>query len=113
MTELYATEIPLEELNVVPFPENPIQTIRIYEGPVGFNGYYVEQFLLNEEMVLEKSITLSNAPTHPNRTLVFVDGAGPTFIGLDFFVIGNRVSWDLMRLDGVLDANDRLQVVYF
>lgn len=82
-------------------------------GTPGVGGYQVEQHEIDPGQLAAKQIVLLDVPTHPSRTLVFIDGAGATFQGLDFEVSGNTVSWSGKRLDGLLDLNDRIQIVYF
>lgn len=76
-------------------------------------GYQVEQITISEEQELAKEIVLTSAPTQPLRTLFFIDGAAPTFYGLDFIVIENTLSWSSTRLDGILKEGDLVRLVYF
>ena len=78
----------------------------------GAFGYRVENFTLSAGQAASKSITLSTAPTFPTKTLLQVDGAGASFYGLDFEVSGAVVSWNGLRLDGLLESGDVVQVVF-
>lgn len=83
-------------------------------GIPGVGGYFVEQFQIDVEELTAKEVILSGNPTQPTRTLLAVDGAGGiAFYGLDFTVTGNTLSWDGTRLDGLLELNDLIQVIYF
>lgn len=93
--------------------ENGAEFQIYHSGIPGVGGYQVEQHLIDEEQLAAKEIVLTDMPTHPVRTLFFIEGAGIPFFGLDFVVVGNVVSWSGMRLDGILDLNDRVQIVYF
>lgn len=83
-------------------------------GIPGVGGYFVEQFEIDLNEASSKSVTLSNAPTQPTRTLLCVDGAGSLgFYGFDFTVDGNTLKWSGNRLDGLLEVGDLIQVIYF
>lgn len=79
----------------------------------GASGYLVEQFTLDFSDVLAKEIILTNPPTYPQYCLLQVDGAPLSFYGLDFTVSGSTLTWNGLRLDGLLEPGDVLQVVYF
>lgn len=82
-------------------------------GTPGVGGYKVEQHLVDLGQLVSKEIELSEIPTHPTMTLVQIEGAGPTFYGVDFTVSGNVLTWNSLRLDGLLGLNDRVQIIYF
>lgn len=83
-------------------------------GIPGVGGYNVEQFQIDLSELTAKEVILSSTPTHPTRTLLSVDGgAGLGFYGLDFTVSGNVLSWSGTSLDGLLELNDLIQVIYF
>lgn len=75
-------------------------------------GYAVEQFTLSLQNILDEEVVLAETPSHADRVLVQVDGAAPCFYSLDFTVNGNAVSWSGLRLAGLLEAGDLLQVIY-
>lgn len=85
----------------------------LHSGMAGIGGYEVEQHLLDLVDILNKEVTLLVTPTHPVFTLMMVDGGGPLFYGVDFTVSGNVLSWNGLRLDGVLELNDRIQIIYY
>lgn len=82
-------------------------------GSPGFGGYQTEQHLIDMTQLFDKEIILSSAPVYPERTLLLIDGAGSTFYGVDFTVTGNVLSWESLRLDGLLGLDDRVQIIYF
>lgn len=75
-------------------------------------GYTVEYFTLDISDILAKEITLADTPIKDNNTLLAVDGGGVCFYGLDFVVAGNKLNWIGLRLDGLLEPGDVLQVIY-
>lgn len=59
----------------------------------------VEHFVLNDDNVANKYVSLSGPPTEPdNVTLSVIEGAYQLY-GLDFYTEGNRVRWDSSGLD--------------
>ena len=78
----------------------------------GIGAYDVEQFTLTAMQVGTAQITLATPPAFPTKTLLQVDGAGPSFYGVDFTVTGSTLSWSGLRLEGLLEAGDLIQVVY-
>lgn len=75
-------------------------------------GYKVEYFTLDIGDILAKEITLAQTPHQEDQTLLSVDGAGSCFYGLDYAVTGNALHWTGLRLDGLLEPGDVLQVIY-
>lgn len=92
---------------------DPIKIVRIYECLPSASAYQVEQHVIDADILAQKGVVLEKTPYRPSRTLLFIDGAGATFLGVDFNVIGNVISWNGMRLDGLLELNDRIQIIYF
>jgi hypothetical protein len=78
----------------------------------GVHGYQVEIINLSPTDILNKSITLGMAPDYPERTLLQIEGAGPTIYNVDFEVVGDSLSWNGKRLDGLLDDTDIVQIIY-
>jgi hypothetical protein len=64
--------------------------------------------------ITAKQITLSNTPkTAAQVKLTPLDPAGPAQEnGVDFSVSGTTLSWNALGLDGVLEANDKIEVRY-
>ena len=78
----------------------------------GAEGYEVQQFVLTNLDIAAASVTLNQPPVFPTKTLLQVDGGGPCFYGVDFEVSGSTLSWLGLRLEALLAANDRLQVIF-
>ncbi len=83
-------------------------------GTPGIGGYQVDYYVLSSDEVAAKEVTLSGTPTHPTRTLLDItDGGGSRIYSLDFTVSGDILSWDSLRLDGILEEGDELRIVWF
>lgn len=94
---------------------NDPESLVVEVGGSGGSGgnYLVEQHLLDAGDIAAKSVTLTAAPKIANYVLLQVDGGAPAFYGLDFTVSGNTLSWNSLRLDGLLAVSDRIQVIYY
>jgi len=82
-------------------------------GTPGIGGYELEQHEIDFTQFTDKEIILGQVPTQPTRTIMMIDGAGPCFYGLDFTVSGNVLTWDGLRLDGLIGLDDLVQIIYF
>lgn len=78
----------------------------------GASGYTVQTVTLDALQAAAKEILLDDAPAFPSKTLLQIDGAGASFYSVDFTVAGDVLSWAGLRLDGLLEAGDTLQVIY-
>jgi hypothetical protein len=79
----------------------------------GASGYIAEYFTLTLGNIVSKEVTLTNVPAYPSYVLLQIDGAAPSFYSLDYTVSGSALSWNGLRLDGLLEPGDVLQVIYF
>lgn len=82
-------------------------------GTPGVGGYEVEQHEIDLTQFTTGEIILAETPTHPEKTLLMIDGAGSCFYGLDFTVSGNVLTWNGLRLDGLIGLDDLVQIIYF
>jgi len=82
-------------------------------GTPGIGGYELEQHEIDFTQFADKEIILSEVPTQPTRTIMMIDGAGPCFYGVDFTVSGNVLTWNGLRLDGLIGLDDLVQIIYF
>lgn len=78
-------------------------------GPAGV-GAHIENYALDAGMISAKQITLGSVPTG-NVFLDIVDGC-PQRIGPDFIVTGSVLSWSGKNLEGILEVDDELIVIY-
>lgn len=59
-----------------------------------------------------KSLTLAQAPLVPNAVILQIQGAPAQIYGLDYTVSGTTLSWNGLGLDGLLEENDEVSIVY-
>ena len=62
--------------------------------------------------IAAKSITLDNVPINPSGVEVFPWGGIPQRYNVDYVVSSNVLSWGGLGLDGFLEPNDELEIVY-
>lgn len=71
-----------------------------------------EVFLLTQEHIEAKAITLSRVAPFPEFVSLAPRGGLVQDFGVDFTVEGNILSWDGLGLDGQLEAGDEI-IVHF
>lgn len=59
-----------------------------------------------------KSLTLAQAPLVPNAVILQIQGAPTQIYGLDYTVSGTTLSWNGLGLDGLLQENDEVSIIY-
>lgn len=78
--------------------------------------YRTNSFTLTSQDIDNKYIVLTNTPSKPLSTRLIVEGGPEQFYGDSFIVTpdndGKRVSWDGLFLDGVLESDDKIIVIY-
>lgn len=62
--------------------------------------------------ILDKFITLPNTPVYPELVMLFPHGGIFQVNGLDFEIVGNQLRWSSKGLDGTLQENDELSIIY-
>lgn len=73
----------------------------------------VEYRALTASEVLQKRIELLHPLTDPSSVSIDIRNADAApWPGLDFSVIGQAISWAGKGLDGVLEADDKVRVIY-
>lgn len=81
--------------------------------PVGAtSGFVVENIELTLQNISDKFVTLKQTPLIPSAVIVVPEGGIPQINGVDFEIIGNKVSWKDKGLDGFLDNTDVLIIQY-
>lgn len=76
------------------------------------NQYKVEKFTLLNGDIINKYVTLAATPTTASLVrLVIINGLEQDY-STDFTVSGNQVSWNGLGLDGVLEINEKIIVIY-
>lgn len=81
-------------------------------GPSGDNTYYTEQKTLTPTDITNQFIILTSAPTDPGETDATVIGGPLQDYGVDFVVIGNKLTWAGLGLDSLVDVGDIISVTY-
>jgi hypothetical protein len=74
---------------------------------------HVEDYIiLTAQDILNKEVTLPVRPEDPqNVSLTIVHGTAQ-YIGIDFFVEGQKITWNGTPLDGMLEAGDILRISF-
>lgn len=76
------------------------------------SGFIVEKIQLTQDDINNKFVTLAQTPLVPSAVIVDIYGGISQLSGIDFEVIGNKISWNELGLDGFLDITDVLIVQY-
>lgn len=66
-----------------------LEKLAIQDGDI-----IVEHFVLNDENVANKYVSLAGPPTEPDNVSLSIVRGGYQFYGLDFYTEGNRIRWD-------------------
>jgi len=77
-----------------------------------FSIIVVDYFALSPADILNKYVTLSLAPKNPSETALNIIEGSSQYYGTDYVVIGDKVLWTGLGLDGELIAGDELRVMY-
>jgi len=81
--------------------------------PIGANaGSIVERLELNQGDINNKFVTLASTPLRSSAVIVTPEGGISQVYGIDFIIIGNKLSWSDLGLDNFLDETDVLLVQY-
>lgn len=76
------------------------------------SGFIVEKIQLTQADINNKFVTLTQTPLVPSAVIVDIYGGISQLSGIDFEVIGNKISWNELGLDGFLDITDVLIIQY-
>lgn len=76
------------------------------------SGFVVENIDLTQNDIDNKFVTLSRTPLVPDAVILNIDGGIPQINGVDFVVLGNKISWSGLGLDGFLEETDVLIIQY-
>lgn len=102
-----------EEIRAEDIPYGETESIKNKVESIGQT--MVEKFNLNNTDITNKYITLASAPENPGRTVLQLKDAGAQYYGVDFAMDGtnpDRLTWNGYELDGVLEQNDKLTILY-
>jgi hypothetical protein len=76
------------------------------------SGFIVEKIELTQDDINNKYVTLAQTPLVPSAVIIDISGGTSQLNGIDYEIIGNKVSWNELGLDGFLDNTDVLIVQY-
>jgi len=76
------------------------------------SGFIVEKIQLTQADINNKFVTLAQTPLVPSAVIIDISGGTSQLNGIDYEIIGNKVSWNELGLDGFLDNTDVLIVQY-
>lgn len=77
------------------------------------NSYHIYRYTLLAGDIASGNLTIDNTPLTATKTrLVVIGGGGDQDYGVDFTVSGNILSWSGLGLDGLLEINDKVIVIY-
>jgi len=76
------------------------------------SGFVVERIDLTEIDIQNKFVTLSQTPLVPEAVILDIEGGISQVNNIDFKVIGNKISWEDLGLDGFLEETDVLIIQY-
>ena len=74
---------------------------------------HCEIITLSPMHLINKSVTLTNAPKMGYNVTVTPHGGPPQFLGKDFIVSDDSLIWLNLELDGLLEVGDIIKVDYF
>lgn len=72
-----------------------------------------ETISLNQGNIDNKKVTLIHNPQNVENVILIPQGGIEQIYGIDFTIIGNEVHWEDLGLDGFLEADDVINVIYF
>lgn len=76
------------------------------------SGDIVEKIELQEQDIFNKFIRLSNTPIISQNVILTPEGGITQIYGMDYLVSGNRLIWNELGLEGVLEQGDVLIIQY-
>ncbi len=72
-----------------------------------------QSFSLTVGNIMEKRVILSKLPDNPQNVRLIPEGGIEQNFGIDFTVELNELSWGNLGLDGFLEVDDVINVIYF
>jgi len=76
------------------------------------NNYIDEYLTLTAQDILNKEIDLPVPPENSHGVSLSIIHGTAQYIGIDFFIVGQKLIWANGPLDGILTAGDELRVSY-
>ena len=78
-----------------------------------FSFLVIDYFALTPTDILNKYVTLSYVPKNSLETAVNIVEGSSQYYGSDFVVVGDKVLWSGLGLDGELIAGDEIRVMFY
>lgn len=73
----------------------------------------IEYRTITPTEITNKYLTLANTPISPQDVKIDLKfGGGAQFYSEDFIVVGNQVNWNGYDLEDILEAGDKMRIVY-
>lgn len=98
---------PISGSNAIP----TFRPLNISDIPSGI-AEQVELFTLISTDISNGYVTLASMPTSSSYVVLLIQTAPNQFYGIDYTVIGSKLSWTGLALDGILSIGDNLTVLY-
>lgn len=81
--------------------------------PIGSNsGFGFERIQITQQNLIDKYVTLEFPPATPGSVILDMEGGIKQVNGVDYEILGDKVSWDGLGLDGFIDETDVLLIQY-
>lgn len=97
-------------------PPVPGQTVYVFyirgPAPVISNVFKVEHRVVSLIEATNKSLTLLETPAASSEVMLDIVGGTAQMNGVDFSVTGSTLSWNALRLDGVLTDGSEIRITY-
>jgi hypothetical protein len=75
-------------------------------------GFIIETIELTQQNINDKFVTLAQTPLISSAVIVTPEGGISQVNGVDYSIVGNKLSWENLGLDGFLDNTDVLIIQY-
>lgn len=80
---------------------------------IGANsGYGFEEIPIIQQNLIDKYVILAQTPLIPSAVIVDMVGGIRQVNGVDYQIIGNKLTWEGLGLEGFIDDTDVLLVQY-
>jgi len=76
------------------------------------SGFIVETIELTQQNINDKFVTLAQTPLISSAVIVTPEGGISQVNGVDYSIIGSKLSWENLGLDDFLDSTDVLIIQY-
>lgn len=88
------------------------ETRRVSTGDGGASQLRYDRIVVTAEHIFEKQFSLTYIPVNPSTVMFLPQGGIAQFLGEDFVIDDNILSWNELGLDGFIEENDIIHVYY-